>query len=74
MIRAGESTGNFLHSKEGVTQVDPLAIIAYVLGILPLIGDLRTTYPSVTQSCYADDNEAGGTLAGIQQSLEDMIV
>ena len=38
LIRVGYRTGHFLHSKEGVTQVDPLVMIAYGLGILPLIG------------------------------------
>ena len=49
VIRAGESTGRFLHSKEGVTQGYPLTMIAYGLGILPLIRDLQTSYPSVNQ-------------------------
>ena len=30
-----DGSGHFLHSKEGVTQEDPLAMIAYDIGVLP---------------------------------------
>ena len=36
-----DGSGHFLHSKEGVTQGDPLATIAYGIGVLPLIRVLR---------------------------------
>ena len=32
-----DESGHFLHSKEGVTQGDPLVMIAYGIGVLPLI-------------------------------------
>ena len=32
----GDRSGHFLHIKEGVTQGDPLAMIAYGIGVLPL--------------------------------------
>ena len=31
----GDGSGHFLHSKEGVTQGDPLAMIAYGIGVPP---------------------------------------
>ena len=49
VIRAGYGTGNFFHSKEGVTQGDTLAMIAYGPVILPLIQEIRTYHPGVTQ-------------------------
>ena len=49
LIRAGNRTGQFLYRKEGVTQGDPLATVAYGLGNPPLIRDLRTTQPNITQ-------------------------
>ena len=65
LIRAGNRMGHFLHRKEGVTKGDPLAMIVYVIGIIPLILDLWTSHPIVTQPCYADDTETISTFAGV---------
>ena len=43
----GDGSGHFLHSKEGVTQGDPLAMIAYGIGVLPLIRELREAHPAL---------------------------
>ena len=64
MVRNTEDgSGHFLHSKEGVTQGDPLAMIAYGIRVLPLIRVLRSDHPQVYQPWYADDAGAGGTFA-----------
>ena len=55
-----DGLGHFLHSKERVTQGDPLAMIAYGIGILPLIRDLWYTHPQITHSWYADEAGSGG--------------
>ena len=44
-----DGSGHFLHSKEGVTQGDPIAMITYGIGVLPLIRDLKRAHPCVTQ-------------------------
>ena len=36
-------------------QGNPLAMVAYGIIILPLIKHFNSTYPHVTQSCYADN-------------------
>ena len=56
----GDGSGHFLHSKKGVTQGYPLAMIAYGIGVLPLIREVWDAHPRVTQPCYADDAGAGG--------------
>ena len=37
MVQESEGSGHFLHSKEGVIQGDPLVMIEYGIGVLPLI-------------------------------------
>ena len=44
----GDSSGQFLHSKEAVNQGDPLAMIAYGIRVLPLFMDLQGSHPHVT--------------------------
>ena len=39
VIRASDGIGHFLFSKEGVTHGYPPTMVAYVMGILPLIND-----------------------------------
>ena len=75
MVRdTGDGSGHFLHSKEGVTQGDPLAMIAYGIGVPPLIRELRNTPPPprVTQPWYADDAGAGWTFQQIQEHFWDL--
>ena len=74
VIRKRYGMGHFLHSKEGVTQEFPLDMIAYSLGILLLIRNLRACHPIITQNWHADDSGAGGNFAGIRQHLDDLIV
>ena len=75
MVRyTGEGSGHFLHSKEGVTQGDPLAMITYGIGVLPLIRELREAHPRVTQPWYADEAGAGGTFSKVQSHFQDLQV
>ena len=47
VIRAGYVTGNFLYSKKGVTQGNPLDVVAYGLEIIPIIQELRKAHPGM---------------------------
>ena len=69
----GDGSGHFLHSKEGVTQGDPLAMIAYGIRVLPLVRELRGAHPCVTQPWYTDDAGAGGKFAHILEHLRDLL-
>ena len=61
-----------MHSKEGVTQGDPLYIIAYGIGVLPLIRELWGYHPRVTQPWYADNAGSGGEFTNILEHLRDL--
>ena len=56
----------FLFSREGVTQGDPLSMFVYAIGTLPLIHSLEDAC-RWTQLWYADDASAGGL-------LEDLLI
>ena len=56
----------FLYSREGVTQGDPLSMFLYAIGTMPLIRLLKN--PSLwTQVWYADDASACGKLCHLRQ-------
>ena len=59
VLRNGNGAASILHSREVVTKGDPLAMIAYRIGILPLIKNLKQEIPDVTHPSYAD---AAGTI------------
>ena len=61
-----------MHSKEGVTQGYPISMIAYDIGLLPLIREIWGAHTRVTQPWYADDAEAGGGFQYILAHLRDM--
>ena len=67
-----DGSGHFLHSKEGVTQGYPLAMIAYRIRVLPLIRELQDAHPRVTQPWYADEMGAGGEFRHIQEHFQDL--
>ena len=51
----GNGTASFLHISEGVTQGDHMTMIAYGIGIPPLIKNLKQEIPDVNQTWYACD-------------------
>ena len=63
----GDGSGHLLHSKECVAQRDPLSMIAYGIGVLPLIRELMNTHPQVTHPWYADDTGARGAFQLVQE-------
>ena len=67
-----DRSGHFLHRKEGLTQGDPLAIITYIIGVLPIIRELRDADPRVTQPWYLDDAGGGGKFRHILEHFQDL--
>ena len=60
-----EGLCHFLHIREVVTQGEPLDMIEYGIGVLPIIQELQDTQPRITQPWYADDTGAGGSFGNI---------
>ena len=63
VLRNGNGTDSILYSREDVKQRDPIVIIVYGIGILPLINNLKRAIPDITQPWYADDAVYLGTFA-----------
>ena len=59
--------GTILFSKEGCTQGDPLAMIVYGIGMLPLVELLELNIPEIVQPWYADDAGAAGNYEHIEK-------
>jgi hypothetical protein len=65
--------GAVLHSREGVTQGDPLSMVLYGVGMLPLIKQLKELYPTLYQPWYADDAAAVGQFEDILLMFNSLI-
>ena len=64
-------TGEHVLSKEGVTQGDPLAMVLYGIGLLPLVHSLRHFQSSrCRQSWYADDSGFAGEFERMKEWLD----
>ena len=61
-----------MHSREGLTQGGALAMVAYGLGVLPLIKNLKTAHPDVTQPCYDDNAGALGKFLNIEDCFNSL--
>jgi len=62
--------GEVLHSQEGTTQGDPLAMPFYALATVPLITKLSD---SVDQIWYADDAAATGKISCLRSWWDDIV-
>ncbi len=69
-IHSSDGNSSLIHSKEGVTQGDPLAMTAYGIGILPLIKHLQLEFPELLHIWYADDASIMGKQSQILQFFE----
>ena len=67
-------TASFMHSREGVMQGGPLAMIAYGISILPLIDNLKRGIPDTTQSWYTDNHKALGMFVIIETYFNSLIL
>ena len=66
VLRNGNGMSSFMHSREGATQGDPLAMVAYGIGILPPIKNMKEEFPESIQPWYADDASVLGTFARVK--------
>jgi hypothetical protein len=65
-----QATGHptsFIAEQEGVSQGDPLSVIAYGIDILPLIRLLKAEFLAVEQPWYANDAGTDGNLDEIRR-------
>ena len=53
-------------------QGGPLTMMAYGIGILPLIKNLKRKIPDVTQPCYADNAVALGAFTRLDTSFDSL--
>ena len=55
VLRNGIGMSSFLHIRESVAQGEPLAIVAYGIGVILHIKKLEAAYPDVINPLYDED-------------------
>ena len=63
---------SFLHSRKGVTQGDPLAMVDYGIDILPLIKNLKARFSDVTQTWFDENASSLGTLVRVKSYFNSL--
>ena len=58
-----------IHSREGVTQGDPLSMILYGITLVPLTEELREEEPTLIQPWYADDAAMIGSTGTVKRAM-----
>ena len=71
-LRNGNRTSSIIHGRWGVTQGDPISTIAYRIGTLPLIKNLKRAIPDVPHPWYADDAGALGTFTRLETYFDSL--
>ena len=66
-MRNRDGTANIIHSREGVTKGNPMPMVDYGIGIIPLMKFLKSMYPDVTQPWYSDYYGALGKFDNLEQ-------
>ena len=61
-----------IFSQEGTSQGDPLSMLMYAIGVLPLIRPLNSN--TWIQSWYADDSSCIGKLENVKKWLEKLLI
>jgi len=62
----------FFTVMKGVTQGDPVAMVAYGLSTLPLIHQLKTEFPELQHAWYADDSAVAGSWTHISHHFHHL--
>jgi hypothetical protein len=70
VIRNNDDSGEFLLSQKGITQGDPIAMLGYAIGMMPLISPLKAEFPELEQPWYAGDSEAAAEFTRIRPLFE----
>ena len=70
IVRAG--CDEFLYSREGVTQGDPMSMLMYSIAVMPLIESIRCK-EKYLQCWYADDSACAGKLSHIHSWLNRLL-
>ena len=72
VLRNGDGKASIIHSREGVTQGDSPAMIAYGIRIIPLIKNMKREIPDVTQPWYSDYAIVLGTFVRLETYFDSL--
>ena len=59
IVQAPDGMADTILIREGFTQGEPLSFLVYGLEVLPIIHQLKETFPDIHQPWYADDASSG---------------
>ena len=75
LVMRGETAPKsvILYSKDGVVQVCTLAMVAYVILMLPLVRLLNKSYSDCASVWHADDVNAAGNFQALRTSSKNHV-